>query len=192
MSNCYGMWWKKFALYAKTSYGVEFTDQEAERIRADFFKLYPGLEKWHKNMRQFVRQHGFVRAMHGALRRLPSINSLDEKIQQQAERLAINSPIQRISSDMGLIAMSRFADGCEWDDMRPLLFIHDDVTLEVREDRVEEAASYLKWCMENPPLHWFNLELPLPIASDVSIGPNLGEMEERPDIVAVKPPWIKE
>ena len=189
----YGMWWTKFRDYAKTDYGVSFTPKQAEAIRNRFFDLYPALETWHKTMRAFVREHGYVRALHGALRRLPSINSDDDKIKQETERQAINAPVQRFASDLGVLALARFDRDCPKDRMRPIAFIHDAVVIEARLDSVDEAASALKWYMQHNPLEeLFDLEIPLPICSDVSVGNTLAMLEERPETQPLKPTWCSE
>lgn len=189
----YGMWWTKFRDYAKTDYGVSFTPKQAEAIRNRFFDLYPALETWHKTMRSFVREHGYVRALHGALRRLPSIKSDDDKIKQETERQAINAPVQRFASDLGVLALARFDRDCPKDRMRPIAFIHDAVVIEARLDSVDEAASALKWYMQHNPLEeLFDLEIPLPICSDVSVGNTLAMLEERPETQPLKPTWCSE
>jgi uracil-DNA glycosylase family 4 len=186
----YGMWWTKFMDYAKTDYGVTFTPKQAEAIRNRFFDLYPSLEAWHRNMKMFVRKHGYVRALHGALRRLPSINSSEDKVKQETERQAVNSPVQRFASDLGVLALARFDRDCPRDRMRAVAFIHDAVIIEARKDSVDEAASALKWYMQNNPLEeLFDLIAPLPIASDVSIGETLASLEERPSTEEAKPDW---
>lgn len=186
----YGMWWKGFMVYAKTDYGLDLTEAESEKVREDFFELYSGLEGWHKSMKDFCSSRGYVRSLHGALRRLPSVYSDDEGIQKGAQRQAINSPIQRMASDLALIGMSRFVDKCPLDLMWPVGFIHDSVIIEAREEHAEEAASAIMHFLETPPLlEWFGIESPIPLLSDVSIGENLHDMEEREDIEAVVPEW---
>jgi len=189
VSNCYGMWWKKFRSYAKTDYNLDLTDHEAEQLREDFFDLYSGLEDWHWGMKDFAKEHEYVRSLHGALRRLPAVRSSDEGVMKEAQRQGINSPIQRMASDIGLIGMTRFAQACPWERMHPILFIHDDVVVEAREEDAEEAASALRWFMQTPPLwEWFNIESPIPLVSDVCIGNSLADLEEV-DIDAAEPEW---
>jgi DNA polymerase-1 len=189
----YGMWWTKFMDYAKTDYGVTFTPKQAEAIRTRFFTLYPSLENWHKTMKAFVREHGYVRALHGALRRLPSIKSSEDKIKQETERQAVNSPVQRFASDLGVLALARFDRDCPRDRMRAVAFIHDAVVIEARKDSIDEAASALKWYMQNNPLEeLFDITPPLPIASDVSIGDTLAALDERPNTQAIRPIWAKD
>lgn len=189
----YGMGWKKFRVYAKTTYRVDFTEEEAQRIRKLFFQYYSGLTAWHEATREFARNHGYVRALHGALRRLPNIHSPDEGIRGQAERQAINSPVQRFGSDLGLIGLTRFGRDCDWRVMRPAFFIHDSVIVAARLDHMEEAGSALKFYMQSAPLReWFGITPPLPILSDVSMSEvSLGDMQEREDIEACAPEWYR-
>ncbi len=73
------------------------------------------------------------------------------------------------------------------------MFIHDAVIVEVKEDYVEEAAQAIKWYMESPPLEeWFDITPIVPIVADVSIGDDLGTMDERGDIQAVRPSWAQD
>ena len=188
----YGMWWKGFKVYAKTDYGIDYTDEEAEATRVRFFKNYPALEKWHKGMKNVANEKGYVRALHGSLRRLPNVESFDDSIIGGAERQAINAPVQRFASDLGLIAVSRLFRDAPRDKIRPVLFIHDAIVPCVAPDYVEEAAAAIKYYMENPPLKsWFGIEPPFPLSADVSVGDNLGAMEEMDGVVAKKPDWFR-
>jgi len=174
----YGMGWRKFKEYCKTDYGLDLSEDDAQSFRATFFNLYPKLEVWHRTMREFVKEHGFVRSLHGALRRLPNITSDDEIIRGECERQAINSPVQRMASDLGLIAMSEFGKLCDWETVRPLAFIHDAVVIEARADKVMDVAKCIKWCMQNQPIaDWFGIESPIPIVADIEVGDSLAKLE---------------
>lgn len=186
----YGMGWRKFKTYAKTDYGLDFTDQQAEQLREAFFALYPGLVDWHESTRAWVRKKGYVRALHGAIRHLPSINSSEEYIRQECERQAVNAPVQRFASDLGLVAMIRLTRDANPEDIRPLMFVHDALVVEVREEYADEAMGWIKFYMESPPLkQWFNLNPPVPIVTDLARGYNLGEMEKCKGVKAVAPDW---
>jgi len=186
----YGMWWKKFKIYAKTDYNLDFTDEQAAKLREDFFSAYPGLVEWHEAMRDQVNKYGYVRALHGAKRNLPSVYSPEDYIKQEAQRQAINSPVQRFASDLGLMAMVRLTRDADPEVIRPLLFIHDALVVEVKEEFAEQAQGWIKYYFESAPLEkWFDIVPPLPIVADVSTGYNLGEMEECEGVKAVKPPF---
>ncbi len=185
----FGMWWRGFMQYAKVEFGVDLTEDEAKSFRETFFETYDCIEPWHNTMKNFAHEHGYVAALHGAVRHLPMIKSRDEAMMKQAERYAINSPVQRFGSDLGLIAFIRFSQRADPELMRVVNFIHDQTFLEAREDYAEEAASALRWCMQNPPLEeWFGITSPVPITSDVEMGHNAGAMEEV-DIEARRPEW---
>lgn len=187
----YGMWWPKFKVYAKTDYGIEFTDDEAREVRETFFETFPGLDHWHRDSKKFVMDNGFVRALHGALRRLPSVYSDDEGIQKEAQRQAVNSPVQRFGSDLGLMGVTRFSRDCDHRVMHPCGFIHDAGIIHVREDHVDEAAFAIKFYMESNPLRqWFNITPPLPLLADVSgPGDSLGGLKKMKNVQAHNPDW---
>jgi DNA polymerase-1 len=179
-----------FLIYAKTQYGVVFTKSEATAIRNKYFETYPKLKIWHDRRRQEVRRNGFVRALHGARRNLPAIHSADRGVQAEAERQAINSPVQRFGSDMTLLAMVQFCDGAP-DYILPVGTVHDSGLVETPLRKHRKVASWMKWCFINPPLEQlFGVKLPLPLGADVCVGENLGDMEDMENVDAVKPPWI--
>ena len=187
----YGMGWKKFRDYARTDYNIHLTEKEAAQMRTAFFNLYPKLQSWHKAQRMLVQKHGYVRSLHGALRRLPSINSDDESLRSSCERQAINAPVQRFASDLGLMGMVQFCNGCPTELVRPVAFIHDAVVLEVKNDPevIAEMCAGIKWAMQNQPVHQFGLHSPIPIVADVSTGVSLASSTPV-EIVAKKPSWI--
>lgn len=177
----YGMTANGFKTYAKTQYGIDYTLRQAEHFRNMFFKSYPALVKWHEEMVRYAKRHGYVRAMHGMKRNLPSIHSKDMASRSLAERQAINAPVQLFASDLNLIAGNRFMRDANLEDVRVILTVHDAVILEVKEELAEQYASHLKWYMENNPLQdWFGLTLPVSLDAEVAIGPTYGDTEEDP------------
>ena len=65
------------------------------------------LKHGHATMRDYVRKHGFVRSYSGRVRHLPMIASPDEMTRSEAERQAINSPVQEFGSSLGVMACGR-------------------------------------------------------------------------------------
>lgn len=179
----YGMWWRKLILYAKTQYNVEFTDNEAKRIREAFFDKYAALGAWHDSAKAFARKHKYVRSLDGRIRHLPMIDSEEEYIRQEAERQAVNSPVQGFASDLGVMAMARLARDVDPRFLRPVAFVHDAIYCFVPEEYAEWGAKTLKWYMESTPLEeWFGLRMRVPILADVSLGRNLGDMYEMGEV----------
>jgi DNA polymerase-1 len=189
----YGLMARNFKTYAKTLFGVEFTDAEAENIRAAFFAKHTGFAEWHRNTRIHVKKYKSVKSLFGATRHLPSIDAKDEWLMRAAEREAINSPIQGDSSNMGLIALDCIYNDFDLNIVRPINFVHDALYFEIKTEYVEEYVSYLKWYMENIPIkQMFNVELPIPLVAEVEIGTSFADKKEfrcesiRPSFCTIK------
>lgn len=175
----YGMGWRKFVVYAKTQYGVEFTDEEAEAIRYRFFEKYSALSDWHQRVRRQARRDGYVRSYDGKVRHLPMIWSEDEMVRGEAERQAINSPVQAFASFLGVMAMARMDRNVDPAYMKLMAFVHDEISVLVRMEHIVWGAKTLKYFMESNPLErWFNRKMKLPIVADVSFGLNMGQQFE--------------
>jgi DNA polymerase I-like protein with 3'-5' exonuclease and polymerase domains len=174
----YGMGAEGFQIYARRNYGVHMTLQEAEEFRNAFFAAYPGLIAYHKEYKAFARQHGFVRSPLGRLRHLPLIHSLNRSVASQAERQAINSPIQGTLSDMMIWAIA------SWHKMglqkqAPVFgSIHDASYTYAPEDQAEYYARRMKETMENLPYDRVGWTPQLKFIADVKAGPNMGKLEE--------------
>lgn len=174
---CYGMQWRKFKRFAKTDYKVDLTDDEAEHYYNTYHRLYKNIKKWHHDRMYEAQKYGFVTSIHGAVRHVPSVYSEDSFIKSQAERQAINSPIQSFGSDLGVLAIARLARQCDPETIRPVMFIHDDVILEVKDGYEVEAVNALLYVLNNPPLESiFGVNAPIPIKAEPDIGLNLGDM----------------
>ena len=175
----YGMWWRKFVGYAKTQYGVDFTDKQAEAIREGFFRKYFRLEGWHKSMKAFAHKNGFVRSYSGRVRHLPMIDSEDDGVKQEAERQAVNSPVQNFGSDLGVMATGRIDEEVDDTYLAPIAFVHDAIYALVPSQHLEWGAKTLKWYLESNPIYdWFGIDMVVPIVADVSFGLNFGDVYE--------------
>jgi len=160
----YGMGAAGFVAYARNTYGVVLTLEQAQDFHESFFELYTGLHPWHDESKAFARKHGYVRNPLGRIRHLPLINSKMSDIRAQAERQSINSPVQSCLSDMMLLAMVEIDR--RYPDLWMFGMTHDEVQTYVPVDDVMEWASRLKEVMENLPLHEFGWNPPLKFVAD--------------------------
>lgn len=184
----YGMGWRKFIGYAKTQYGVEFSEDEAQRIRTAFFNKYHGLPDWHTATREFAHRHGFVRSYSGRVRHLPMIHSEDEGVEAEAGRQAINSPVQEFASSLGIMAIGRLHEEIDPRYLAPVAFVHDAIYCWVPHQYLEWGAKTLKTYMETNPLEeWFGLRMKCPIIADVSFGLNFGDTNEMEGLALDQP-----
>jgi len=175
----YGMGWRNFIVYAKTQYEVEFTEREAQRIRNQFFEKYAGLPTWHTKMRELVRKNTYVRSYSGRVRHLPMIESAEDFVKGEAERQAINSPVQEFASSLGVMAVSRIEQEISPEYLQIVGFVHDAIYAYVPEKYLQWGAETLKHYMETVPIEeWFGIKMKVPIIADVSFGLNGGESNE--------------
>ena len=179
----YGMGWRTFIRYAKTDYNVDFSEEEAKRIREDFFRKYAGLAPWHDRVRCHVRNVKEVRSYSGRIRHLEMIDSTEGHVVQKTERLAINSPVQNFASDLGLMAMARIDKDIPRRYMQIIGFVHDALYAYVPYEYIEWGAKTMKHYMETNPLdEWFRIRLKVPVVADVGFGMHAGDMYEMPNL----------
>jgi DNA polymerase-1 len=164
----YGMYPKKFQAYAFENYGVEVSLAEAEVARQQYFTMFHDLEGWHDRQRRIAHNHHRVVSPLGRVRHLPDILSSDNGVRMEAERQAINSPVQATASDLMLFSMVQLQPRLDPRSAFLVGTLHDALFLQVREDRVEEIAPIIKEVMENLPLKkTFGVEIDIPIIVDV-------------------------
>jgi DNA polymerase-1 len=167
----YGMYPKKFQNYAAKNYGVDFTMGECEVARERYFETFPGLLKWHSRVKRVVNDRHYVISPFGRIRHLPDILSSDRGVQMEAERQAINSPVQGTASDIMLFSMVHLAKELNPRDAAMVMTLHDGIGFEIREEKVEHYMPIIKEVMETLPLKkTFGFELDVPIVADVEDG----------------------
>ena len=175
----YGMWWRRFVHYAKTEYGIDLTPLESQDFRRRFFAMYPRLEPWHEETKEFAHQHGYVRSYTGRVRHLPMIHSDDAMVQMEAERQAINSPVQESASSFGLISMAAINQEIDPQYLAIFGFVHDAIYCLAPYEYIEWGAKTLKYYMETNDIEeMFGTVMQVPMVADVSVGLDTGAMVE--------------
>ncbi|AVR56943.1 DNA polymerase I [Microbacterium phage Triscuit] len=183
----YGMGWRKFIETAFNSYGSVFTELEAQGARMAYFDLYPKLLPWHAKQRRLVNKYGRVVSPLGRIRHLPDIYSPDQGVRAEAERQAINSPVQGFGSDLAVIAMiriNRILRKKGWDQYAHCLgLVHDAINFEIRNDYVSRVIPIIKKCMEDMDYLYkqFGTVVDIPIVADVALGAWWGNKFELTD-----------
>jgi DNA polymerase-1 len=171
-----------FVKHAFLEYGIVLEVEDARDWMDTFFGLYYRLPTYHDEMINFCKRHGYVEHVLGRRRRLPDIKSSMYGNRKEAERMAVNHPIQGPSSDTVLLAGNEICkEDVNPEEFKPVMFIHDELIFEVDEEPKdathEEYANLVKHHMENPPLERdFGVKLRVPLLSDVKIGRNLNEL----------------
>jgi uracil-DNA glycosylase family 4 len=164
----YGMYPRKFQKYAFESYGVEVSMAEAEVAREKYFRMFPDLLAWHNRQRRVVENQHFVTSPLGRVRHLPDVLSSDRGVRMEAERQAINSPVQATASDLMLFAMVQLRNELNPHEAGMVITQHDEIGFEIREGMVGEYIPVIKEIMESLPLErTFGFKPSVPIIADV-------------------------
>lgn len=146
----YGMSAAGLVDYAKNTYGLILTLEEAQDRRTAFFEMYPKLLDYHDKYIAKARKFGHVRTFYGRKRRLKEINSPDEFIKSLDERAAINSPIQGTAGEFTIFAIALLHHRL---DPRVEIgnTVHDSIVMFIPDDLLEETNRLVKETMENLP-----------------------------------------
>ena len=136
------------------SEGLGATRKEAEIYRNEYFKDFSGLADYIRETIDEARTNGFAKTFFGRKRHLEEIYSRNELARREAERMAVNMPIQGTSADIIKIAMARISDILPREkkfrgNVKMLLQIHDELLFEIKDDFLNEAAKVIKNIMES-------------------------------------------
>jgi len=154
--------------------------KDAQLFLESYFERFPGIAKHIETTKQFVHKNGYTETLFGRRRYFPGIQSHLPYVRAEAERMAINAPIQGTSADIIKIAMSRvdaFLDDKKIrDKVHLVLQIHDELVYEIHHDGAQKLGRELKTIMESvvPESKLGGV----PLIADVSVGANWGEMSK--------------
>jgi len=163
-------------LYGMGAHGLaasaDITYAEAREFIGAYFTLYKGVAKYMEDTKAFARTHGYVKTLFGRVRYFPDILSGLPQVRAQAERMAINMPVQGTAADIMKYAMIKLHRLLDPDEAKILLQVHDELVLEVRKGFAEKTAKTVRVCMEG--VH----QLAAPLKVNITVGRNWGEMKE--------------
>ena len=160
----YGMGANAFARTAGLS------KEKAEDFIEEYFSDFSGVKAWQEETRLQARDLGYVKNLNGRRRWFLEMASPASYLQFEAERAAVNMPVQGLAADiikMAMIKTSQLGEG-----VKLLLSIHDELLFEIKDDILEETAGSIKKIMEEI------YQLTVPMKVDVKIGKNWGELKD--------------
>ncbi|OGG72233.1 hypothetical protein A3E65_01940 [Candidatus Kaiserbacteria bacterium RIFCSPHIGHO2_12_FULL_56_13] len=154
------------------------TTVEAHKFYDDYFRTFKTLTEYLERTKGFARKHGYTETLFGRRRQFPEMRSPLPYVRAQAERMAINAPMQGTQADIIKLAMVRVDEWLKRENLREethlLLQVHDELVYEVRSEKAEEIGAKIKEIMESVlPREKAN---DVPIIAVVKTGKNWGEM----------------
>jgi DNA polymerase-1 len=147
---------------------LEISQNEAREIIQRYFERFPKVKEYIRRTIDDARREGYVSTLLGRRRYLPDITSRNQAVRGNAERQAINMPIQGTSADMIKLAMINIHRNMSEHQLRStmLLQVHDELVFEVPASEKEVLTELVVNGMRNA------LQLSVPINVEVGVGRN--------------------
>jgi DNA polymerase I len=147
---------------------LEISHQEAKEIISRYFERFPRVYEYIKRTKENAYRDGYVSTIYGRRRYLPDIRSRNRTIMQNAERQAINMPIQGTAADMIKLAMVRIHRRIQEKGLksRMILQVHDELVFDVLDKELKAVRKIVEEEMIR------SLDLKVPIEVETGIGKN--------------------
>lgn len=123
--------------YGLSAFGLSkqlrIPSSEAKQLMTDYFARFGAVRDYLRQVVEEARAAGYTETIFGRRRPFPDLNSPNRVLRDNAERAALNAPIQGSAADIMKIAMIRIEADMRERDMasRMLLQVHDELILEV-------------------------------------------------------------
>ena len=159
-------------LYGKTSFtlakDINVSQEDAQAFIDAYFAGFPRVRRFIDETLDEARRTGVVRTMAGRRRLVPNLTSRNFQMRAQAEREAVNMPIQGTAADILKKAMIDLHDALPRRGLgaRMILTVHDELLFECDRDEAGDAAAVVRELME----HAVTLDVPLTV--DIGIADN--------------------
>jgi DNA polymerase-1 len=155
------------------------TRDEAQTFLDEYFTRFAGVAEYVARVKRDATRDGYTETLFGRRRYFPGLRSPLPQMKAQAERMAINAPIQGTQADIIKLAMTeadRLIEREGWrSHVRLLMQIHDELIYEVATDRVSHVAPVLRDAMERvAPIDMLR---GVPIKAEVAVGKDWGDMK---------------
>jgi DNA polymerase I len=152
-------------IYGISSFGLSerlnIGRKEAKELIDGYFNSYPGVKIYMDESIKKARDAGFVTTMFGRKRYLPDIHSHNQVVRGNAERNAINAPIQGSAADIIKIAMIKIYERMISEKLlsKMILQVHDELIFEVLTSELEQLKELVLFEMSNA----VTLDIPLKV-----------------------------
>jgi DNA polymerase-1 len=158
--------------YGLTSFGLskqlEISVDEARTLMKEYFDRFGAVRDYLRGVVDQARIDGYTATIEGRRRYLPDLTSTDRQLRENAERIALNSPIQGSAADIIKRAMlgvhsELAAQGLK---SRMLLQVHDELVLEVAAGEREAVEKLVTEQMAGAA------DLSVPLEVQIGVGPS--------------------
>jgi DNA polymerase-1 len=159
-------------IYGISAFGLaermDVSRTEARELIDGYFLTYPGVKEYMEKSIAMAREKGYTETIFCRRCYLPDINSNNANVRGNAERNAINSPIQGSAADIIKIAMIRVYQRMKEEKLRSkmILQVHDELCFTVVPEEKERLQQIVVEEMQNAT------QMRVPLIADTGWGSN--------------------
>lgn len=166
----------------RASLGEGVSREEASAFLDEYFASYPQLAQWIERVKKDAAKNGYTETIFGRRRYFSGFDSTLPHMRAQAERMAINAPIQGTQADIIKLAMVKadklIEEKGQREGIKLVLQVHDELVYEIDENIALDSAREIRAVMESVVTN--DALSGVQIIAEVAIGDNWGEMEKIP------------
>lgn len=165
-------------VYGISDYGLSrdlgISRAEAADYISKYFERYPKVAEYQRQTILTAKEKGYVSTLCGRRRYLPDLLNRNFNLRSNAERMAINAPIQGTAADIIKIAMIELSKEMKKQKCKSkmILQVHDELIFNVSPMEQKDMMYLIKDKMEHA------LPLAVPLTVDVKIGKNWYDMQK--------------
>ena len=172
----YGMGAETFRKYAaKPPVSKQLTLVEAAKLHKGFFSTYPRLREWQRRQSAQVERRNTWTAVTVLGRRVSCAYQDDRGRPKFHYTRSLNVPIQGSGADLLHVVLGKLPAALTGLDACPVLFVHDEIVLEVAESEADEAGRRLASVMTEAFIELFPKGARMINLVDVKIGKTWGD-----------------
>jgi DNA polymerase-1 len=163
-------------IYGMSGFGLakqlRVNNRMANEFIQRYFAKYSRVKAYLEETLEQAREQGWVTTLMGRRRQTPQLNSSNRIVRQEAERSAINTPLQGTAADIIKAAMLAVESAMQGANLSGamLLQIHDELLFAVSRAELADTARLVRRVMEGV------VRLKVPLTVDLRVGENWGEM----------------
>jgi len=158
--------------YGLSAFGLSkqlrIESSEAKKLMTDYFERFGAVREYLRNVVEQARIDGYTETIFGRRRPFGDLASSNRVLRENAERAALNAPIQGSAADILKIAMLGVAEDLESKQLssRLLLQVHDELVFEVATGELDTLTDIVRTRMGGAA------DLRVPLEVQVGTGPN--------------------
>ena len=163
-------------IYGMSGFGLakqlKVNTRMANEFIQRYFAKYARVRAYLEETLRLARGQGWVTTLLGRRRQTPQINSSNRIVRQEAERSAINTPLQGTAADIIKRAMLEVEAAMQGAGLSGpmLLQLHDELLFEVPQAELADTTRLVRRVMEGV------VRLKVPLTVDLRVGESWGEM----------------